>query len=125
MSYKPPRENSRNSLYHPFLWHMSLSSSAGVPQPQGRGPYRAAQQEVSGRQASKASSAAPHGSPSLTLSLDPSCPSHPRPWKNCLPRYQSLVPKKVGDRWSNELKQNYAEEMQGDDHSWVNFQGHW
>ena len=60
------------------------------PQPPGPGPWpvrnRAAQQEVSGRQVSEASCAAPHRSPSLPLLPEPSPqPLHPGPWKNCLP----------------------------------------
>ena len=67
--------------------------------PTPRGPLtpvrnQAAQQEVSGRWASKASSAALHRSPSLALLPEPSPP--PRPWKNCLPRNRSLVPKRLG-----------------------------
>ena len=63
---------------------------------------RAAQQKVSVRRRSAASSVAPHRSPSL-----PIAPhgwhyrlNHPRPpprtWKNCLPRNRSLVPKRLG-----------------------------
>ena len=55
---------------------------------------RATQQEVSGGRVSEASSAAPHYSPSLALPLEPS-PFH-HLWKNCLPRNQSLVPKRFG-----------------------------
>ena len=65
---------------------------------------RAAQQEVSSRQASKASSTAPHRAPSLpiaphrspSLALPPEPSPTPCPWKNCLPRNQSLVPKRLG-----------------------------
>ena len=60
-----------------------------------RGPWpvrnRAARQEVSGRRASEAPSAAPHRS---HYCLDH--PPYSRPWKNCLPRNWSLVPKRLG-----------------------------
>ena len=63
---------------------------AGVPTPgpwtsSGPQPVRnqAAQQKVSSGQASKASSAAPHYSPSLALPPEPY--PHPGLWKNCLP----------------------------------------
>ena len=55
---------------------------------------RAAQQEVSGGRASEASSAAPHRS-HHRLNHSPAPPA-PSPWKNCLPRNQSLVPKRLG-----------------------------
>ena len=52
---------------------------------------RAAQQEASGRQASKASSASPHH-----LHYHLNDPSHPIRGKNCLPGNRSLVLKKLG-----------------------------
>ena len=65
----------------------------------GTGPWpvrnRAAQQEVSGGRASKAAPAAPHRSPSLASPPEPSSP-YTSPWKNCLARNQSLVPKRLG-----------------------------
>ena len=51
----------------------------------------AAQQEVRGRRASEASSAAPH-----RLHYRLNHPPNPRPWKNCLPGNWSLVPKRLG-----------------------------
>ena len=57
---------------------------------------RAAQREVSGGLASEASSAAPRRSLSLASPPEPSPPPPPRPWKNCLPRSWSLVPKRFG-----------------------------
>ena len=51
---------------------------------------------MSGGWASKASSAAPHHSPSLALLPEPSPPHPPHLWKNCLPWNQSLVPKRLG-----------------------------
>ena len=53
---------------------------------------QAAQQEVSGGRASKQSFIC--HSPSLALPPEPS-PPH-LPWKNCLPRNRSLVPKRLG-----------------------------
>ena len=44
---------------------------------------------------SEALSATPHHSPLLTLLLEPHTPL-PHPWKNCLPRNRSLVPKRLG-----------------------------
>ena len=62
---------------------------------------RAAQQEVSSGRAGEASFAAPHQS--LSLPVAPHhlhyCLNHPPnrgPWKNCLPRNRSLVPKRLG-----------------------------
>ena len=52
---------------------------------------RGAQQEVSGRLAIKALSAAPHRSHHPL-----NHPHPPQPWKNCLPRNWSLVPKRLG-----------------------------
>ena len=78
-----------------FVW---MSHRAGVPNPPGRGPVpvrnQAAQQEVSGGRVSKASSAAPRHS-HYSLDHPPHTP-RPGPWKNCLPRSQSLVPKRLG-----------------------------
>ena len=52
---------------------------------------------MSSRQASEASSAAPHRSPSIALLPEPSSLPPPlRPWKNCLPRYRSPLPKCLG-----------------------------
>ena len=66
----------------------------------GSGPWpvrnRAAQQEVSSGQVSKASSAAPHRAPSLALPPEPFLPTPAHLWKNCLPWNQSLVPKRLG-----------------------------
>ena len=84
-----------------------VGQGSQTPRPRtGTGPRpvknRAAQQEVSGGQVSKASSATPHHSPSLALLPEPSLtlpaepPPPPRPWKDCLPRNQSLVPKSLG-----------------------------
>ena len=64
---------------------------------------QAAQQEVSGRQVSEASSAAPHRS-HFHLNAPPDLPHYclnhspplPSPQKNCLPRNRSLVPKRLG-----------------------------
>ena len=76
---------------------------AGVPNPRATGQYwtiigpwpvrdHATQQEVRGGQASEASSAAPH-----RWHYHLNHPSHThRPWKNCLPRNRSLVPKRLG-----------------------------
>ena len=64
------------------------SPTPGLWTSTGLRPVRnqATQQEVSSRQASDASSAAPHRSPSLTLPPEPSpTPPTPHPWKNCLP----------------------------------------
>ena len=79
-----------------------LSTSTRVPSPLGRGAYRSracqepgrtAGGELLGRRASRASSAAPHLSPSPAL---PPEPPLPHPWKNCLPRNRPLVPKRLG-----------------------------
>ena len=68
----------------------------------------AAQQEVSSGRGSEASSAAPHRPPCSPPPPTPPPAPHrwryrlnhppppPRPWNNCLPRNQSLVPKKLG-----------------------------
>ena len=61
---------------------------SGVTKPQ------AAQQEVSSGQATEASLATPHRSPSLALPPETSPPHCP--WKNSLPQNQSLVPKRLG-----------------------------
>ena len=79
---------------------------AGVPNPwatqmDGYRPVRnwAARQEVSGRRASKGSSACPppHRSHSrLTHPPTPPPSPQPGPWKYSLPGNQSLVPKRLG-----------------------------
>ena len=82
----------------PPMTHQSLSPiDQGSPTPSlqtgtSLRPVRnqATQQEVSGGQASKASSAAPHCSYYRLNHL------HPHPWKNCLPRNWSLLPKRLG-----------------------------
>ena len=77
------------------------SPTPGPPTGTGLRPVRnrAAQPEVSGSPESEASPAAPHRSPSLTSPPEPS-PTPPTlrhcPWKNCLPRNRSLVPKRLG-----------------------------
>ena len=86
-----------NSVTPVSLQEVALEQGSPTPGPQtGTGPRpvrnRAAQQEVSGGQASEASSAAPHRSPS------PPEPPTPPPgaWKNCVPQNRSLVPKRLG-----------------------------
>ena len=79
----------------------TLKQGSPTPRPQtSTGPLpvrnRAAQQEVSGRRASKASSvftAAPHGS-HYRLNYTPA--PAPGLWKKCLPRNRSLEPKRLG-----------------------------
>ena len=93
-----------HALCHPFC---GLTQGSPTPGPQTNTslwPVRnqATQQEVSGRQASQASSAAPQHSPSLTLPPDPLLVLLPEPfppaspWKNCLPRHCSLMPNRLG-----------------------------
>ena len=48
------------------------------------------------RWASEASSAAPHPRPTARITTSTLSPPAPHPWKNCLPRNQSLVPKRLG-----------------------------
>ena len=85
-----------------FITYKILTQASPNPGPRtgnGLQPVRnqAAQQEVRGRQASEASSAASHHSPLLTLPPEP-YPTHPPsgPWKNCLPQNRFLVPKWLG-----------------------------
>ena len=74
-----------------------LEQGSPTPGPRtgtGLWPVRnqATQQEVRAGQASEASSAAPHHS---NYRLNHPLPD-PYPWKNCLPRNWSLVPKMLG-----------------------------
>ena len=95
-----------------------IEQGSPTPRPRsGTGPWpirnQAAEQEVCGGRASKASSAASHRSLWLALTPGPSPasvalppeaslppipphPPHPLAWKNCLPRNWSLVPKRLG-----------------------------
>ena len=83
---------------------LHLRQGYPTPRPRtvtGLRPVRngAAQQEVSGGLASEASSAVPHRSRyHLNHPTIPHPHPHPAPgpWKNCLPRNWSLVPKRLG-----------------------------